>query len=126
MTDKHLLITGRPGSGKSELLIAYANMHPKTTLFLSDESTEEFLKQQRGLDAQLKVIDSKDFDTSILNGYETLCVDYLELLSEDMIQKLLKILEDNNHRVILTSQVKRGTNELLERIDNAINHRKNS
>jgi hypothetical protein len=72
------------------------------------------------------VIDSKNFDTSILNGYETLCVDYLELLSEDMIQKLLKILEDNNHRVILTSQVKRGANELLERIDNTINHRKNS
>lgn len=126
MTDKHLLITGRPGSGKSELLIAYANMYPKTTLFLSDESTEEFLKQQRGLDAQLKVIDSKDFDTSMLNGYETLCVDYLELLSEDMIQKLFKILEDNNHRVILTSQVKIGANELLDRIHNLINRRKNS
>lgn len=59
-----------------------------------------------------------------MSDYETLCVDYLELLSEDMVLKLSKILEDNNHRVILTSHVKTGTSDLLERINSAINQSK--
>lgn len=34
MCEKHLHIRERPGSNKSELLIAHANMYPKKTLFL--------------------------------------------------------------------------------------------
>jgi len=55
MTEKHLLITGRPASGKTELLVAFANMHPKTTLFFSEECTEEMLKNQKGLHANVAV-----------------------------------------------------------------------
>lgn len=47
MADRHLLITGRPASGKTELLVAFANMHPKTTLFLSEECTEDLLKNKK-------------------------------------------------------------------------------
>jgi len=55
MTEKHLLITGQPASGKTELLVAFANMHPKTTLFYSEECTEEMLKNQKGLNVNVVV-----------------------------------------------------------------------
>jgi len=119
MTEKHLLITGRPASGKTELLIAYANMHSKTTLFLSEEMTEVDLKQ-RELNADVKVIDSQQLRNVNLEDYHTLCIDYLELLSDDTLQELIKIIKANRVRVIITSQVRRGTNELMLRIRSMI------
>ena len=38
MNGKHLLLTGRPASGKTETLIACVNMYSSTTLFLSEEN----------------------------------------------------------------------------------------
>ena len=43
-----ILLSGRPGSGKTQMLIDYANMHPNTTLCISQESTKEELRA-RGL-----------------------------------------------------------------------------
>ena len=92
MTEKHLLIIGRPASGKTELLIALANMHPKTTLFLSQESDEELLKEQRNLSELVKVVDRESFDLKDLHNYETLCIDYLELLDSDFVKELMNIV----------------------------------
>jgi replication-associated recombination protein RarA len=120
MNEKHLLITGRPASGKTELLIAYANMHPKTTLFLSEESTESLLKEQRGLSSLVKVVDINNFNIDDLERYNTLCIDYLELFSKEDQEIFIKIIQENKICVILTSQVKRGNNEVLKRIDDLI------
>lgn len=124
MKEKHLLITGRPASGKTEVLIAIANMHPSTTLFLSEEFREEELKGQRNLSNIVKVIDSESFDVKELHNYETLCVDYLELLDNELIINLINIIQMNTIRVIAASQVRRGRNELIKRFQTAIDRRK--
>ncbi len=52
MIEKHLLLTGRLASGKTEVLIAFVNRFAKTTLFVWDEMNEEILRI-RGLDKKL-------------------------------------------------------------------------
>lgn len=123
MNEKHLLIAGRPASGKTEVLIAIANMHPLNTLFLSEESSEEVLKEQRNLSKLVKVVDSKSFNLKELRNYETICVDYLELLDDGLIVDLINIIQKNTIRVIATSQVRRGENELLSRFQTLIDRR---
>jgi len=91
--EKHLLITGRPASGKTEILIAFANMHPKTTLFLSEECTDDLLKKEKGLNELVKVVDSSEFTYEETQSYTSLCVDYLELLSHETLQKIIKIIK---------------------------------
>jgi len=123
MKDKHLLITGRPASGKTEVLIAFANMHPKTTLFFSEECTENLLKEQKGLTKLVKIVDSSNFMNEDIQKYTTLCIDYLELLSTEMLHQIMQIVKRNAIQVIATSQVKRGNNEVTDRIESLINRR---
>lgn len=123
MSEKHLLITGRPASGKTELLIAFANMYPKTTLFLSEECTEEVLKKEKGLNGHVKVVDSCSFAHELPQGYTSLCVDYLELLSKEILQKIIALIKQNNLQIIVTSQVRVGHNEVLNRIESLISRR---
>ncbi len=123
MKEKHLLITGRPASGKTEILIAFANMHPKTTLFLSEECTEDLLKNKKGLNELVKVVNSSEFTYEETQNYTSLCVDYLELLSDETLQKIIKTIKQSNLQVIVTSQVKRRQNEVLDRIESLISRR---
>jgi len=123
MTEKHLLITGRPGSGKTELLVAFANMHPETTLFYSAECTEEMLKNEKGLNENVAVADSSTFKFEQANNYTTICVDYLELLPEEILEKVKVLIKQNNLQIIVASYVKRGDNEVIDRIDNSIRKR---
>lgn len=123
MAEKHLLITGRVASGKTEALIGIANLHSKKTLFLSEECTEQKLKEKRGLSNEVKVIDTNSFNISELTNYETLCIDYLELLDNKFIEELIEIIKTNSIRIILTSQVRRGDNELILRIKHLITRR---
>jgi len=123
MKEKHLLITGRPASGKTEILIAFANMFPKTTLFLSEECTEDLLKNKKGLNELVKVVNSSEFTYEETQNYTSLCVDYLELLSDETLQKIIKTIKQSNLQVIVTSQVKRRQNEVLDRIESLISRR---
>lgn len=126
MKEKHLLITGRPASGKTEMLIAIANMHPSNTLFLSEQNFEEELKEQRGLSNLVKVVNRKSFNLKELHNYETICVDYLEILDTPLIANLINVIQMDTIRVIATSQVRRGQNELISRFQTAIDRRKAS
>ena len=123
MKEKHLLITGRPASGKTEILIAFANMYPKTTLFLSEECTENLLKNKKGLNELVKVVNSSEFTYEETQNYTSLCVDYLELLSDETLQKIITTIKQSNLQVIVTSQVKRRQNEVLDRIKSLISRR---
>lgn len=123
MNEKHLLITGRPASGKTEVLIAIANMHPSNTLFLSNESSDSELKEQRNLSKLVKVVDSKSFNLKELHNYETICVDYLEVLDDGLIVDLIDLIHKNSIRIILTSQVRRKENELLSRLQTSIDRK---
>jgi len=123
MNEKNLLITGRPASGKTEILIAIANMHPSNTLFWSEESSEIQLKEEKNLSHLVKVVDSKSFNLEELKNYETICIDYLELLDNYSIKELMKIVKMNKKRIIATSQVRRGKNELLDRMQCPISRR---
>lgn len=123
MAEKHLLITGRVASGKTEALIGIANLHSKKTLFLSEECNEQELKEKRGLSNEVKVIDTNSFNISELTNYETLCIDYLELLDNKFIEELIEIIKTNSIRIILTSQVRRGDYELILRIKHLITRR---
>jgi len=123
MSEKHLLITGRPASGKTELLIAFANMYPKTTLFLSEECTEGVLKKEKGLNGHVKVVDSCSFAHGLPQGYTSLCVDYLELLSKEILQKIIALIKQNNLQILVTSQVRVRHNEVLNRIESLISRR---
>ena len=123
MQQKHLLLTGRPASGKTEVLIAFANRYPATTLFLSEEMDEDKLKNDRGLDKSVKVADSTKFLDEDLARYKTICVDYLELLSIEILEKILQIVEENRLQLIVASQVRRGKNEVVGRIKDLIEKR---
>lgn len=81
------------------------------------------VKKQKGLNEFVKVIDSSDFTYDLINNYTSLCVDYLELLSDEMLQKIMQVIKRNDVQVIATSQVKRGHNEVIERIESLINRR---
>lgn len=117
MLEKHILITGRPGSGKTQILIAIANMYPKTTLFFSEEQSEKHLKTKSGLSTDVRVVHSDGFVSEDLNKYSTVMVDYIELLSSNIVHKLVKVIEENKLRVIIVSQVRRGENEVIKRFE---------
>ena len=123
MSEKHLLITGRPGSGKTEMLIAIANKHPKTTLFLSEEYDKTTLRDRRGLDRRVNVVTSETFLAETMSKYETLCIDYLELLSDEALEKIVTSIKKGRLHIIVASQVRRGVNEVVERIEALIRRR---
>ena len=45
MNEKYILLSGRAGAGKTEMLMAYANQYRTTTLMFSEEQTIEDLKR---------------------------------------------------------------------------------
>jgi len=104
-----VLILGRPGSGKSEQLISYANVHKDETLFISFENDATKLYNNRYLDNSIKVINSIDnVCNELTDSHKTICVDYLELISDfDSFKKMLLFANENKIRVNIASQLKR-------------------
>ena len=101
-----ILISGRPASGKTQLLIAYANMYPQTTLVLSEENSREDL-HQRNLSKDIKVINSELFQNVDISKYKTICIDYIELFSDTFIKEKINPLIDTGIRIIILQQMDR-------------------
>ena len=100
-----ILLSGRPSSGKTQMLIDYANMHPNTTLFISQETTNEGLRA-RELSSSVDYRDS--FEAIDFAKYETLCIDNLEVfVKEDLKQFLMRAMEKEK-RIVLTSHMRRN------------------
>lgn len=104
-----ILLSGRVASGKTEMLIAYANIYPKSTLFISSESPREVLIN-RGLKNEVAYIDGLDnsLENIDLSQYETVCIDYLELFNANVVKKILAVAMNKNLRVIVATQMKRN------------------
>jgi len=105
-TENYILLAGRPGSGKTELLIAYANQYPSTTLFYSEES-DALRLQNRGLNTGVEVVNKKQFDLENINKFDTICIDYIQVFNKDYIHNLMKELMQRNIRIIAVSQMNR-------------------
>ena len=105
----YILISGRPGSGKTELLIAYANQYPTTTLFYSEEN-DALTLQNRGLNTEVEVVNKKQFDLEDINKFDTICIDYIQVFEHDYIYNLMKELMQRNIRIIAVSQMSRHMN----------------
>ena len=118
MSDNFLLIAGRPGSGKTELLICYANRYPAKTLVLSEESTKKQL-QERGLQETVIVVGKNEFQAIDINEFDTICIDYIELFERNFINDVLAPLKDQGIRIIAISQMTRDgeiKNNLFEKL----------
>lgn len=121
--DNVVLLSGRVGVGKTEMLIAYANLFIYKTLFISFECNEETL-QKRGLNKSVKVMsgDINIIDMVNITKYDTYIFDYLELVGINYNNKLIdfiQLLMRNGKRIILATQMKRSSfeiNNLFEKI----------
>jgi predicted ATP-dependent serine protease len=104
-----ILLSGRPGSGKTVMLIAYANMYPKTTLILSEESTKETLVSLNLL-KDVDVVNESNFNNIDISKYDTICIDYLELFNKIFINEKIKLITELNLRLIILTQLDRNYN----------------
>ncbi len=105
MDNKFLLISGRPGSGKTDLMIHYANQYPETTLILSEESTKKQL-QKKGLKETVKVVGKKKFININVNKYDAVCIDYIELFDNNFIKNYIEPLKNTDIRMIVIDQMR--------------------
>jgi len=110
MSEKYILLSGRTASGKTELIVAYANTHPQTTLILSEEYTKEWIQKHRKLNKDVKVVESLD-DIDV-NSFETICIDYVELFDKKYVKKLIADLMKVDIRIIVATNMKRETFEI--------------
>lgn len=101
-----ILLSGTPTSRNTEMLIAYANMYPATTLYISLKCTHELLLS-KGLKSEVAVIDKVPIKDTILDNYETFCIDYLEVGNKVDIEKFIIKKLKKNKKVILASQMER-------------------
>lgn len=104
-----ILLSGRPGSGKTAMMIAYANMYPKTTLILSEENTKDMLIC-KNLSRDVNVVNADSFKNVDILAYDTICIDYLELFDKDFINKKIKSIMEQNIRLIVLTQLDRNYN----------------
>jgi len=110
MSEKYILLSGRTASGKTEMIVAYANMHPQATLILSQEYKEEWIQEHRKLDKDVKVVENLD-DIDI-TSFETICIDYIELFNKKYVDKLIADLMKTDIRIIVASNMKKETFEI--------------
>ena len=118
MKNDFLLISGRPGSGKTELLICYANRYLAKTLVLSEESTKIQL-QERGLNKRVVVVGKNEFGKIDINEFDTICIDYIELFERNFINDVLVPLKEKDIRIIAISQMAKDgeiKNNLFEKL----------
>lgn len=103
-----ILLSGRPGSGKTQMLIAYANLYPTTTVIISEESTKEQL-EKRGLNSLVKVLRAVEYNPDQFNNsLSTVCIDYLELFDKNVLKKIVMDTIRLNIKIVLLSQMKRN------------------
>ncbi|WP_151900464.1 DnaB-like helicase C-terminal domain-containing protein [Sulfurimonas hydrogeniphila] len=103
-----ILLSGRPASGKTAMMIAYANIYPKSTMVLTQENSKEQLLN-RGLSKEIIVIDDIEIFKSVsISKYETLCIDYIDLLDNEFIIKYIYPLINTKLRIIALQQMDRN------------------
>ena len=107
MKNDFILISGRPGSGKTELILPYCNLFPETTLLIAEEYSEEDIKK-RGLNSKVSVIGQDNFNDIDLSIYKSICIDYVELFDERFLRDLIKQSSELNIRIIALTQMKRN------------------
>ena len=118
MNEKLILLSGRPGSGKTELIICYANKYPKSTLFLVEEYSPTII-YKRGLDKSIKVINLDEFNSIELSTFKTICIDYIELFNTSILKLVIKKCINQNVRIIGLTQMRRDfkVNNIFEELD---------
>lgn len=102
-----ILLAGRPGSGKTDMIITYANQYPLSTLIVSEESTVLDL-QERGLDSCVHVIHQENYRSVDLTMYTTICIDYLELFDQNVVKNMILEAVKLNMRIILVSHMRKN------------------
>ena len=104
-----MLITGRPGTGKTELVVNYCNTYPETTIFFSAEYSKKQLVKIIGLDERVLVFEgwNPKFNFSKNPCITAICIDYIELYEEPYLQKLIKKALKNNVRIIAIAAMRR-------------------
>ncbi len=102
-----ILISGRPGSGKTELIIALCNMHPSTTLLIAEEYDENYIRN-RGLNSLVKVICAKEAANLSDYGCDTICIDYIELIKKPILDAIIDKAKHQNIRVIAVTQMRQN------------------
>ncbi len=107
MEGKFILISGRPGSGKTELVLHYCNAYPEKTLLLAEEYSKEYIIE-RGLNSEVTVATQKEFDVIELEKFNTIVIEYIELFDKSIIQDIVKKALCNNMRIIVVSHMKRN------------------
>jgi len=115
MRENYLLISGRTGAGKTELLMAYVNLHPEGTLIISEEYSDETIKK-RGLNPLVKVISAKGFDTINIQNYTTVCIDYVEIFEKEFIESLLEQIMDTDTQIVAVTQMKKTDYSIMNNI----------
>ena len=102
-----ILILGRPGNGKSEHLISYANEHKNETIFVSLERSTDELYNERKLDTSIKVINSiENIYNALTNSHKSICIDNLEAISDfKEFENILLFSFKNDIRVHITSHL---------------------
>lgn len=106
-----ILVNGKAGSGKSTFLVDISNsIKDKTMCFIDLEgSTISRLKLNDNIDVYLKRIDDFSIIDKIINKYEIIVIDYLQLLSYSLnkesttLLSLLKELAVNLNKTIVIS-----------------------
>lgn len=112
-----ILLAGRPGSGKTDMMMAYANQYPGSTLIISEESTVLDL-QERGLNSSVQVIRQEHCQSVDLTMYSTMCIDYLELFDPNVVKNMILEGVKLNMRIILVSHMRRECmiNNIFEKL----------
>ena len=105
--EKFILVSGRPGTGKTELILHYCNKYPETTLLLAAEYSEKYIKE-RGLSDKVKVIGKDEFYNVELSKYKSICIDYIELFDENFLRDVIEKSLEKNIRIIALSQMRRN------------------
>jgi predicted ATP-dependent serine protease len=115
MKENYLLISGRPGSGKTEMLICYANQFPEKTLILSNEYSKQTI-QKRGLDTNVEVTDQNGYDKINILEFDTICIDYIEVFEKNFIANVIKEIINLDIRIIAVSQMSRSDYSVLNNV----------
>lgn len=103
-----ILLAGRTASGKTSMLISYANTYPNSTLFISAESSNDFLIN-KGLNKDIAYFDGTNKDELLninLTKYETICIDYLELFNKEIIKNFIDYLLCEEKRIVVATQMR--------------------
>lgn len=115
MKENYLLISGRPGSGKTEMLICYANQFPEKTLILSNKYSKQTI-QKRGLDTNVEVTDQNGYDKINILEFDTICIDYIEVFEKNFIANVIKEIINLDIRIIAVSQMSRSDYSVLNNV----------